>query len=128
MAIPCRVFSYSMKPCALEIGGRYQNDHASFSVCGWDWVAEEEKAALVSEMDAMLGALATALGNSLGWPALETAVFRAESKGLAPGVLGVFPEPKDAKAPEPRPKALEAPLVGETRAPGVLGSNGLALP
>lgn len=32
-----------------------------------------------------------------------------------PGVLGVFAEdPNDAKAPDPRPKAEEAPLVGET--------------
>lgn len=31
-----------------------------------------------------------------------------------PGVLGVFADrPKDAKAPEPRPKAEEAPGVGE---------------
>lgn len=31
-----------------------------------------------------------------------------------PGVLGVFAEdPNDAKAPDPRPKAEEAPLVGE---------------
>ncbi len=31
-----------------------------------------------------------------------------------PGVFGVFPEdPKDAKAPEPRPNADDAPLVGE---------------
>ena len=31
-----------------------------------------------------------------------------------PGVLGVFVvDPKDAKAPEPSPKAEEAPVVGE---------------
>lgn len=32
----------------------------------------------------------------------------------APGVLGVLAEePKDAKAPDPKPKAEEAPAVGE---------------
>lgn len=30
-----------------------------------------------------------------------------------PGVLGVLEEPNDANAPEPRPKAEEAPVVGE---------------
>lgn len=41
-----------------------------------------------------------------------------------PGVFGVFAEPNEAKAPEPRPKALEAPppVVGEARAlPGLEG-------
>ena len=37
----------------------------------------------------------------------------AKSKAV-PGVLGVFvAEPNEAKAPEPRPKAPEAPVVGE---------------
>ena len=30
-----------------------------------------------------------------------------------PGVLGVFDAPKEAKAPDPRPKALDAPAAGE---------------
>ncbi|KAM3446520.1 hypothetical protein MY3296_009596 [Beauveria thailandica] len=44
-------------------------------------------------------------------------------KGLL-NVLGVFAKLKEAKAPEPRPKALEAPppVVGEARAlPGLEG-------
>jgi hypothetical protein len=41
---------------------------------------------------------------------------RAASNGF-PGVLGVFAEPNEAKAPEPRPKALDAPAVGDTRLP-----------
>ena len=48
-----------------------------------------------------------------------------------PGVLGVFAEdPNDAKAPEPRPKAEEAPLVGEAALVVVKGAmplNGLDL-
>lgn len=48
-----------------------------------------------------------------------------------PGVLGVFAEdPKDAKAPDPRPKADEAPLVGEAAFVVVRGAiplNGLDL-
>ena len=40
-----------------------------------------------------------------------------------PGVRGVFPElPKDAKAPEPSPKADEAPLVGEATVDVVRGA------
>lgn len=30
-----------------------------------------------------------------------------------PGVLGVFDAPKEAKAPDPRPNALDAPAAGE---------------
>ncbi len=48
-----------------------------------------------------------------------------------PGVLGVFAEdPKDAKAPDPRPKADEAPLVGEAAfvvVKGAIPLNGLDL-
>ena len=52
---------------------------------------------------------------------METAEAMAESNGL-PDVFGVFAEPNDAKAPEPKPNALEAPApVGETRPlPGVV--------
>jgi hypothetical protein len=54
----------------------------------------------------------------------------AVSKGLPPdfGVLADPNEPKDAKAPDPRPKALDAPPVGDiTALPGVL-LKGLDLP
>lgn len=45
---------------------------------------------------------------------------------VVPGVLGVLvADPKDAKAPEPRPNAEEPPVVGEASAPGVKG--GMAL-
>ena len=49
-----------------------------------------------------------------------------------PGVLGVFAVvPKDAKAPEPSPKAEDAPVVGVEMpvvAKGVMPFNGLAFP
>ena len=49
-----------------------------------------------------------------------------------PGVLGVLlADPKDAKAPDPRPKADEPPVVGDASAPGVNGEmalNGLRPP
>jgi hypothetical protein len=32
-----------------------------------------------------------------------------------PGVFGVFEDPNDANAPDPKPKALDAPVVGDTR-------------
>lgn len=34
-----------------------------------------------------------------------------------PGVFGVFVEPKEANAPDPRPNALDAPAVGDAREP-----------
>lgn len=50
----------------------------------------------------------------------------------APGVLGVLAEdPKDANAPEPSPKAEDAPFVGEATFVVVKGEiplNGLGLP
>lgn len=48
-----------------------------------------------------------------------------KSKG-APGVFGVFEEePKEAKAPEPKPKAVEAPEFGEDIALVVKGEKAL---
>lgn len=45
---------------------------------------------------------------------LMGAGFELPKSSAVPGVLGVFPEdPNDAKAPEPNPKAEDAPLVGE---------------
>lgn len=125
VAMPCNVFSYSMKPWALEMGGRYQKDHASFSGC--DFEANVDGAdTLFSAMEAMLGTLLIVLLPSLATVVLGTAEPMAVSNGFAAD-LGVLAEPKDAKAPEPRPKALDAPLVGDTRPPpGVL--KGLALP
>lgn len=80
-------------------------------------------------MEAMLGALPTALGASLDAPGFWTAEPMAESKGF-PRDLGVFADPKEANAPEPRPKALEAPLVGDVTpppAPGVVALKGPVL-
>lgn len=43
-----------------------------------------------------------------------------------PGVLGVlFAEPKEAKAPDPRPKAVEPAMVGEASPPAVMGERAL---
>jgi hypothetical protein len=119
------VFSYSIKPWALEMGGRYQKDHASFSVCALDAALCE--VTLFSAMDAMLGALPMgALLASLEAAFLAIAEPMAVSKGLLAD-FGVLAEPNEAKAPEPRPNALEAALVGDAMLPpGVL--KGLAFP
>ena len=50
---------------------------------------------------------------------------------FAPDVFVAFEDPKEAKAPDPRPKAEDAPTVGEAMpdvAVGVKALNGLALP
>lgn len=70
---------------------------------------------MLSEIAAMPEAFPTALAESF----LGVAEAMAISKGL-PAVLGVLADPNEANAPEPRPKALEAPLVGDTRPPGVV--------
>lgn len=63
-------------------------------------------------------------------PAAVEGVELPKSRDV-PGVLGVFAEdPNDAKAPDPRPKAEEAPLVGEAAfvvVKGVMPLNGLDL-
>lgn len=55
-----------------------------------------------------------------------------EIVSVAPGVLGaLMEEPNEAKAPEPSPKAEEAPIAGEPRvvlAEGVVALKGLDLP
>jgi hypothetical protein len=78
-------------------------------------------------MDAMLGALPMgALLASLEAAFLAIAEPMAVSKGLLAD-FGVLAEPNEAKAPEPRPNALEAALVGDAMLPpGVL--KGLAFP
>lgn len=63
-------------------------------------------------------------------PAAIEGVELPKSRDVA-GVLGVFAEdPNDAKAPDPRPKADEAPLVGEAAfvvVKGAMPLNGLDL-
>lgn len=60
-----------------------------------------------------------------GVPAGMLATAALKSKAV-PGVLGVLvAEPNEAKAPEPRPKAEEPPIVGEARA--LVVSGGMAL-
>lgn len=50
------------------------------------------------------------------------------SKGF-PCALGVFAEPKDANAPDPRPKLAPPALVGEVRLPpGVVALKGFERP
>lgn len=71
---------------------------------------------------------ALSLSLSLFSPA---AVDGVEKSRLVPGVLGVLAEdPNDAKAPDPRPKAEDAPLVGEAVfvvVKGAMPLNGLDL-
>jgi hypothetical protein len=52
-------------------------------------------------------------------------VLDLKSKAV-PGVLGVLAaDPKDANAPEPRPKAEEPPVVGDAKPLGVSGATPL---
>lgn len=55
-----------------------------------------------------------------------TAPAALPKSNAVPGVLGVFvAEPNDAKAPDPSPKAVEAPVVGEAMVP--VDKGGMAL-
>ena len=79
---------------------------------------------MISEIEAILGALPTVLVESFTVDLLAGAAEPiAVSKGLPPD-FGVLAEPKEANAPDPKPKALEAP-VGEVKPPpGVVALRG----
>lgn len=86
------------------------------------------------DMEAFRGTLVTLLVVfsffSLGVMGVAAAPL-PQSKAL-PGVFGVLAaDPNDAKAPDPRPKALEPPVVGEFKPGPVRGEialNGFARP
>ncbi len=46
----------------------------------------------------------------------------------APGVFGVLTDPKEANAPDPKPKAEDAPAEGELVARGEMALKGFDLP
>src|SRR5687767_4757269 len=123
----CSVFSYSIKPLALEMGGRNQKTQLFRS---W-WVGapaettDEDPAPVL--LDSASEALDAGLPIALPPKPASLADFSAEdvfaaapraaSNGFPP-VLGVLAEgaPNEAKAPVPRPKALDAsPAVGDAR-------------
>jgi len=59
---------------------------------------------------------------SAGVVGAAAGVVAVLKSNAVPGVLGVLlAVPKDAKAPDPRPKADDPPVVGDASAPGVNG-------
>ena len=91
----------------LGIGGRNQNTQLFRSECADDLDRAPPAAGLAAA--APLEAEAGKLPRDASFADFSApGVFRAKSKGL-PGDLGVLAEPMGAKAPEPRPNALEAP-------------------
>jgi hypothetical protein len=121
-----------MNPFAFEMGGRNQKTQLLRS--WWlgadaDTTDEDPAAVLLESANESFDA---GLPVTLLPKTPSRADFSAEgvlaaepseaSKGF-PGDLGVFADvlPNEAKAPEPRPKALEAPPVGDaSAAPGVV--------
>jgi hypothetical protein len=99
----------------LDVGGLYHTIQVDFS--GFSEVVLGER--LVSEdvdpLDVTLLFPASLAPSLPGFSTAEAADATAEPKSTdVPGVFGVFAEdPKDAKAPEPRPNAEEAPELGE---------------
>lgn len=127
VAIGWSVFSYSIKPLALEMGGRNQKTQLLRSWwaggggagTGAGWAAtlpaslnEAMEAGLLSALPPKVPSLAdfSAVGVFAGAPP------SAASNGF-PGDLGAFAAPNEAKAPEPRPKAVDAPPMGEAKLP-----------
>lgn len=82
------------------------------------------------EMDSLrmlLTTLLTGLSFLSDGVAGELPDMAADLKSNAePGVFGVLvADPNEANAPEPRPKAVEPPVVGEANPPGVNGEMAL---
>lgn len=68
---------------------------------------------LRAEEPKVLGFVSEAVG-SLTVSFLSPTAVESPVSSVVPGVLGVLAvDPKDAKAPDPSPKAEDAPLVGE---------------
>jgi hypothetical protein len=105
----CRVFSYSTNPLDFEIGGRYQNTQLSLKACvGVVEVLE------LSVREGLEGLEPRSL-NCFSKVGVFPDPTTLPKSNAPPGVFGVFVAPKDANAPDPRPNALDAPAVGETR-------------
>ena len=94
----------------FEVGGRYHTIHVDFRQCS---ELRLDDLLVNEDMDAL--ALTSAPVPSLSRFSMLVAVDMIEvpKSSDVPGVLGVFAvDPKDAKAPEPSPKAEDAPVVG----------------
>lgn len=119
----------------LGVGGRYQttqvyvSGHATEKSGGAD-DTEVFSGMVGVDMDSfrmLLTTLLTGLSFFSDGVAGELADMAADLKSKAvPGVFGVLvADPKEAKAPEPRPKAVEPPVVGDASPPGVNGEMAL---
>jgi hypothetical protein len=106
----CRVFSYSTKPFDLEIGGRNQNTQLCLNECDGGGVVVFE-----SVRDAFESFVPRSLICFSAVGVFAVAPTTVLKSSAPPGVFGVLEDPKDAKAPDPRPNALAAPAVGEAR-------------
>ncbi len=122
VAIGWSVFSYSINPFALEMGGRNQKtqllrsgwaDGAGSPAVGWPTGfpasrSETYEAGLLSALPPKAPSLAdfSAVG-----------VFAVAPMAESNGFAGDLVEPNEAKAPEPRPKAVDAPPIGEAKLP-----------
>lgn len=99
------------------MGGRNQNTQLSRS--RWtdapDVLAESSREALDATRPTDLPAKPPSFAD-FSAPGVLTAAPKDDSKGF-PVALGVFAEPKEAKAPDPRPKAFDAPPVGDAKPP-----------
>lgn len=116
------------------MGGRYQmtqvylSGQGTVTSKGADEFAASSEA--VVDSDSFRGRLAALVaGFSLLSPGVvgATPPIVADLKSNAvPGVLGVLvADPNEAKAPEPRPKAVWPEVVGEASPPAVMGGRAL---
>lgn len=112
------------------MGGRYQTTQVAFRWCS-DVVLDDLLAKEDVEAFGLISAPPASFAASFSRFSAPGVVELPRSRD-APGVLGVLEEdPKAANAPEPRPKAEDAPLVGEAMLlvfKGEMPLNGLDLP
>lgn len=103
----------------MEVGGRYQIVHLCLRDVDPDSAAVPFDASVLpphpADFDEVEPLLGTALSFlSVGADTAALPVAALPKSNAVPGVFGVLlADPKDAKAPDPKPKALEAPPVGD---------------
>lgn len=109
-ATACSVFSYSTNPFDFEIGGRNQITQLCLKLCAWAELDFDSAREVLEGLEPRSFTCFSAVG-------VLPEPMTLPKSSAPPGVFGVFADdPKEANAPEPRPKALDAFAVGEARA------------
>ena len=95
----------------MDVGGRYQTIQVDFKECSEAALGDLPFREETDAFDLTVGPVGS---GAVSFSRLSPITAEPPSSEVVPGVFGVLEEePKDAKAPEPRPKADEPALAGD---------------